>query len=303
MKKLLIAPIISLFLFSFLSCTSPGNRIDSIEKRLAAIEMIQKDFEISPELLLAESVGAQSKVFPFQGLTGGCGRCLDGISVSGIQDIDLAIGRGASGSPYGYIYTYDTNDTSVESLPDVIIPDDNITGIGAWNILDRFYSKAFYSTAPDGEHYIDVSNSGAPSSNSDGRLTVRRDRDIALIQDGSINIPINVIRQYTVTTNTNLDAKYLFGTTIYVNSGSTVTLSINNNVEVGMKFRVIALQAAQVRIDPNGTEKIYCYGVDCGAGDYIYSNSSVGAAIELEYKASGQWFAREISAEGDWNCI
>ena len=65
----------------------------------------------------------------FSGLTGGAGGNLDGIATATITDNDQA--WGLDGSTLRW-YEYDASSAAAESSPDVIIPDDNVSGTGAW---------------------------------------------------------------------------------------------------------------------------------------------------------------------------
>jgi hypothetical protein len=100
-------------------------------------------------------------------LTGG-GDALDGISYSGINDGDVTFVLIMDGTTAEfYVYVFDDDSGASESSPEIIEPDDAGGSNGRW-ILAEMYAAAVVGSAADGDRYINVGNSTAPTSPSDG---------------------------------------------------------------------------------------------------------------------------------------
>ena len=81
----------------------------------------------------------------FIGLTGG-GAALDGVKVPNITDTELAVGN--NGSEIGF-YIYNAASTATESEPNTIIQNDNLSGMGVWELA---------STIVNGISFLPVSS-------------------------------------------------------------------------------------------------------------------------------------------------
>ena len=87
-------------------------------------------------LILSIASPSYALIHAYKGLTGGASANLDGIPVASISDGEIAVGSDTSNIWRNYHYdSSNNNTTNPESSPDVIVPDDNGTGTGAW-ILD-----------------------------------------------------------------------------------------------------------------------------------------------------------------------
>ena len=64
-------------------------------------------------------------------LTGGVSGCLDDILHTALEDGNTAIVI-SSADGKTYFLVYDASEVGAESSPDIIIPDSNVTGTGAW---------------------------------------------------------------------------------------------------------------------------------------------------------------------------
>jgi len=87
-------------------------------------------------LIILLSSPAYALIHTYKGLTGGANANLDGIPVANISDGEIA--TGADSSNVWRWYRYDAsnnNSTNPESSVNVIVPDDNGTGTGAWLII------------------------------------------------------------------------------------------------------------------------------------------------------------------------
>lgn len=74
------------------------------------------------------------QVFAANALTGGVSGTLDDILHTVLENGNLAIVIDTAGSKT-YFYKYDTTEAGAESSPDIIIPDSNSTGTGAWVLV------------------------------------------------------------------------------------------------------------------------------------------------------------------------
>ena len=92
------------------------------------------------------------QAFAANALTGGTSGALDDILHTILEDGNLAIVVDAT-SNNTYLYTYDSSSASAESSPDVIIPDSNSTGSGAWILTSLVCDDLTFSgTANDGSN-------------------------------------------------------------------------------------------------------------------------------------------------------
>ena len=181
MKKLLI---VLLILFTF-GCAGLDNgnltsRIDALEQEVNRLKIMG----------LAGEAAATDRIWPFYGLSSGT-NALDGIAYANIGANDGAMGRDSNG--YGYDYYWDATwpHASTCTSPSCVKPSD-IPGAtnGAWKTIEQFYVGAFVSSAADGEHFIDPSNSSAfPTGITEGSITCRDDRDACFTYDGSEWLP------------------------------------------------------------------------------------------------------------------
>lgn len=74
------------------------------------------------------------QIWAANALTGGGAGALDDINHTSLENGNIAIVI-APGSVKAYFYHYDSTDDTAESSPDVIIPDSNSSGTGAWNLV------------------------------------------------------------------------------------------------------------------------------------------------------------------------
>lgn len=97
-------------------------------------------------VLIATSAWATYNLATFDGLTGG-GAALDGRATANLTDGAIAVGE-YNGETY--FFRYDTTSTDSESTTagsEVIIPNDNATGTGAWIVMYHYPPLCTTSTA------------------------------------------------------------------------------------------------------------------------------------------------------------
>ena len=70
-------------------------------------------------------------LFAANALTGGVSGCLDDILHTALEDGNTAIVINSSDNTT-YFFTYDASEAGAESSPNIIIPDSNVSGTGAW---------------------------------------------------------------------------------------------------------------------------------------------------------------------------
>jgi hypothetical protein len=74
------------------------------------------------------------QIFAADALTGGAAGALDDINHTTLSDGNIAIVID-SVTEKVYFFRYDTSESGAESSPDIIIPDSNTSGSGAWVIV------------------------------------------------------------------------------------------------------------------------------------------------------------------------
>ena len=181
MKKLLI---VLLLLFTF-GCAGLDNgnltsRIDALEQEVNRLKIMG----------LAGEAAAIDRIWPFNGLSSG-NNALNAILEANIEGYDMAIGRDSNG--YVYIFYWDAahDNTTGCTSPSCIEPSDQVDDTGSWLTTAQFYVDAFVSSAADGEHFIDPSNSSAfPTGIAEGSITCRDDRDACFVYDGTNWLPL-----------------------------------------------------------------------------------------------------------------
>jgi len=223
MKKLMVL-IISLLL---MGCATAGldGRVSHLEKEFKRIEM----------MTAAGGAAATDRIWPFYGLTGD-GNALDGIAEASIGDNDTAIGRDSDA--YGYIYYWsptDDNTTGCDS-PACIEPSDQVDDTGSWLNVTRFYAATFYSSAADGDHYVDPSNTSAfPTGIAEGSVTCIDDYDTCFVYDGSDWWP-SFTGKYTAYTTTQIVAADACWGGVITNSGAPANIVLDLPIPVkGMR--------------------------------------------------------------------
>ena len=261
MKKL---AILLLVLFTF-SCAGFSPKQDyNLEVRMEVLEKELKRIEL---MAAAGEAAAVDRAWPFYGLVGG-GNALDGITEASIGDNDFAIGRDSSG--YGYLYYWDATDGNGESSPGIIKPNDG-DGTGSWLSIDRWYAESFYSTAADGDHYIDPSNSSAfPTGMAEGSITCRDDRDACFVYDGSNWWPLLTGKYGAYASTGTISTVYCWGGVVTNNGAAgNIVLTLPSAVQ-GMLVRIS-------RVDGSGS-----ITVQEGSGDAIDGTSDIVLDADLE---------------------
>ena len=215
MKKLLIA---FLLLLTF-GCAGLDNgnltsRIDALEQEVTRLKIMG----------LAGEAAATDRIWPFYGLSSGT-NALNAISEGNIGANDMALGRDSNG--YTYVFYWDAAYTGTCTSPSCIDPNPS-DGTGSWLTTAQFYVDAFVSSAADGEHFIDPSNSSAfPTGIAEGSITCRDDRDACFVYDGTEWLP-----QYTgknspyIATGTIADADCWGGTVTNDGAVGAITLDL-----------------------------------------------------------------------------
>lgn len=89
-------------------------------------------------LLFSGQAYAANKYWAAGGLTGGATGDLDDIATASLTDGDIATVCTISGTDYScYAFVFDADDTTAESSPVTIHPDDN-GGTGVWGLIDQY---------------------------------------------------------------------------------------------------------------------------------------------------------------------
>ncbi len=262
MKKL---AVLLLVIFLSFGCASFSPRSDSdLEARMEALEKQVKKIEL---MAASGAAAATDRFWPFYGLTGG-GNALDGIAEANIGANDTAIGRDSSA--YGYIYYWDATHAAACSSPACIRPADT-DNTGSWLNVPRFYAEAFYSSADDGDHYVDPSNASAfPTGMAEGSIACRDDRDACFVYDGSSWWPL-LTGKYVAYTNTGTIAvdDCWGGVITNAGAGGNITLTLPSAVQ-GMNCKIaIADSVDNITIQE-------------GAGDALFQLSSITLDDDVE---------------------
>jgi len=144
MKKIIwLIPLLILF-----GCAST-QRVADLENKIAQMSK-QK---ATGTMLLAEQAGAR-KFWWRNALVGG-GDALDGIAAASLVNGDAAFVMVQDGvTMTGYLYVYNSTDTTAENSPLIIAPND---GGGRWYLVN-FNAATMTSNGASGYSYIIVSN-------------------------------------------------------------------------------------------------------------------------------------------------
>jgi hypothetical protein len=103
------------------------------------------------------STPSYALIHTYKGLTGGANANLDGVPVANISDGEIATGADTSNVWRWYYYDASNNNTTnPESSPDVIVPDDNVSGTGAWILVTST------DTGPSATPGITFEDTGSP---------------------------------------------------------------------------------------------------------------------------------------------
>jgi hypothetical protein len=230
----------------------------------------------------------------FTSLTGGAAGSLDGILTATIDDTDLATGY--SSDTY-YVYIYDASSVLAESSPGVIIPDDNVSGTGAWIQAGgiSFGQKA----APDSIGLKEGTTAGglykhsiSGSDLSANRSTTMPDYDggipASTVVSSTGGLAVNTIGTFTVPITTNpysFTAANLYNSVLWY--GATGEVDLDPGVG-DMATIIYNTGAFTITIDPNGSEAIVRDGTAQTGGVSITLSSGAGNFVALVFDGT-QW--------------
>jgi microcystin-dependent protein len=135
------------------------------------------------------------QIFAANILTGGVSGSLDDISYTTLEDGNLAIVIVASTSKT-YFFKYLASEAGAESSPDIIIPDDNTTGTGAWVLVGVHAGvlTADSITLASGATPTEFSIDGTFAGNSD--TAVPTEKATKTYVDGVAAIPTGVLTPF-----------------------------------------------------------------------------------------------------------
>jgi len=269
MKKLWLL----LLLFTF-GCASFGNgnlnsRIDDLEQEVNRLKIMG----------LAGEAAATDRIWPFYGLSSGT-NALNGIAEASIGVNDMAFGRDSNG--FVYVMYWDATHATTCTSPSCIRPSDT-DDTGSWLTAGQFYVDAFVSSAGDGEHYTDPSNSSAfPTGIAEGAVTCRDDRDACFVYDGTDWWPLLTGKNSAYTaTGTIADADCWGGTVTNDGAAGAIALELCSATE-GMRVTI-------AYVDLSGDITI-----NEGSGDTIFqlgsiTLDSVGESVTLYAISNATW--------------
>ena len=252
--------ILILLMFLSFGCVGLSSKPSSdLESRMEALEKQIKKIEI---MAASGEAAATDRVWPFYGLTG-AGNALDGISEVSIGANDTAIGRDSSN--YGYIYYWNATHATACNSPACIRPNPT-DGTGSWLNVERFYSAAFYSSAADGTHYTDPSNSAAFPPDppvTEGSITCRDDRDACFVYDGTNWLPLRTGSYGEYTATGTIDSYYCWGGLV-TNNGAAGAIVLT------LPSAVTLMEVTVACVDDSGS-----ITVQEGSGDVIDEYASI----------------------------
>jgi len=289
-----------IFLFGCAGLYSKPN--SDLEARIASVE---REIQRVKVIALSGEAAATDRVWPFYGLTGG-GNALDGITEGSIGTNDFALGRDSDG--YGYLFYWNATDTNSESAPSVIKPNGG-DGTGSWLSISRWYAESFYSTASDGEHYVDVSNTTslpAAATVGDGAISSRDDRDGVFTSDGTSWLPLYT-GSYADCTTSGMDCDDSSPDTATIPANFAWGGLITNNGAIGnvtmtLPSAVSRMKITIVRIDSSGQITI-----EEGSGDVINGATTNivldtnGESVTLRAIDSSTWAIESDSKSPTYN--
>ena len=262
MKKLWLIIFVLLFGCAGVSPTKPSS---DTEARIKALEQKIKQFEM---MTAAGGAAATDRIWPFYGRTGG-GNALDGILEGNIGDYDCALGSALAGSDrYGYFYCW--NDTYNQVVlgcddPNCIPAADDIDETGAWINIKRWYAEGMYSSAADGDHFIDPSNDDAfpVSGVVEGAVTCIDDRDACFLYDGTNWIPIYARKYVEKVDDDEIDSDDCWGAVI-TNNGADglITLTLPSAVKYMMCTFSVVDEDGDLYVKALGGDDIQGVNVD-----------------------------------------
>jgi len=173
------------------------------------------------------------QIFAANRLTGGVSGSLDDISYTALEDGNIAIAiQGSDNKTYTYKYNASNNNTTnPESSPDVIIPDDNSTGTGAW-ILEGYVGATLDS---QGTLTVDGTSTLTGNVSAAGDVGVTGSLTAADLQLGGVGATADEIStDETLAGNSDTAVPTEQATKQYVdqNMPSKANLLINGNFDI-----------------------------------------------------------------------
>jgi hypothetical protein len=255
MKKLWFLLLLLVFGCAGLDNGNLTSRIDALEQEVNRLKIMG----------LAGEAAATDRIWPFYGLSSGT-NALNGISEANIGAKDMALGRDSNG--YTYVFYWDATDDNTTGCtsPSCIEPSDQVDNTGSWLTTAQFYVDAFVSSAADGEHFIDPSNSSAfPTGIAEGSITCRDDRDACFVYDGTDWLPMRISGYGEYSATGTIENYHAWGGFVN-NNGVPAATNITLTLPSAVKYMLVTIS----RVDADGSITI-----QENSGDNILSQSDI----------------------------
>lgn len=281
-----------LYLILALGCATAG-----LEQRVQRLETQIEDLKDESVMEAAGAVGAATRMYGRSALTGAT-KSVQNISEAGLQDGDLCVV--IDDNNYRYFYRWDAsnnNTTYPHSVPlriEPLVSD----GTGIWKLSNRSYSEGFYSAAPDGEHYVDASNTSAcPASPPQGAICVRDDTNTMYIADSSGTWwPTSGPTYYYTTSQNPLPMVFHWGGAITNYSATNFVQHKLRKAQRGMEITFhISTNNQPIRVDPDDTDKFI--GTGFTDGEYYWADG-LGEYLRIRAVQNGP-----LSTDMDWAIV